>query len=43
MFRQALASIGLLVLVLTACDQQVLVAGPADDPSHYEVVGLIAD
>ena len=43
MFRRVLASLGLLVLVLSACDQQVLVAGPSADPSHYEVVGLVAD
>jgi len=42
MFRRVLASIGLLVLVLTACDQQILVAGPSD-PGHYEVVGLVAE
>ena len=43
MFRRILASLGLLVLVLTACDQQVLIAGPAKDPGHYEVVGLVAE
>jgi len=42
MFRRVLASLGLLVLVLTACDQQILVAGPSD-PGHYEVVGLVAE
>lgn len=43
MFRRVLASLGLLVLVLTACDQQILVAGPTQDPGHYEVVGLVAE
>lgn len=43
MFRRVLVSLGLLVLVLSACDQQVLIAGPSADPSHYEVVGLVAD
>jgi len=43
MFRRVLASLGLLVLVLTACDQQVLIAGPSSDPGHYEVVGLVAE
>jgi len=43
MFRRVLASLGLLVLVLTACDQQVLVAAPSQDPGHYEVVGLVAE
>lgn len=43
MFRRVLASLGLLVLVLTACDQQVLIAGPTKDPGHYEVVGLVAE
>ena len=43
MFRRVLASLGLLVLVLTACDQPVLIAGPATDPGHYEVVGLVAE
>lgn len=43
MFRRVLASLGLLVLVLTACDQQVLIAGPSVDPGHYEVVGLVAE
>jgi hypothetical protein len=43
MFRRVLASLGLLVLVLTACDQPVLLAAPSADPSHYEVVGLVAE
>ena len=43
MFRRAFASLGLLVLVLSACDQQVPVAGPSADPDHYEVVGLVAE
>ena len=43
MFRRVLASLGLLVLVLTACDQQVLIAGPSSDPGHYEVLGLVAE
>jgi hypothetical protein len=43
MFRRVVASLGLLVLVLTACDQQVLIAGPYSDPGHYEVVGLVAE
>jgi len=40
MFRTMLISLGLLVVALTACDQQVLVAGPSD---HYEVVALVAE
>jgi hypothetical protein len=44
MFRWVLASLGLFVLVLTACDQQqILIAGPSSDPGHYEVVGLVAE
>jgi len=43
MFRRFLASLGLLALVLSACDQQVLIAGPSADPSNYEVVGLVAE
>jgi hypothetical protein len=37
MFRRALASLGLLVMVLAACQPMV------GDPGAYEVVGLIAD
>ena len=36
-------ALGLLVLVLTACDQHVLIAGPSSDPGRYEVVGLVAE
>ncbi|MDB5487120.1 MAG: hypothetical protein JWQ58_835 [Reyranella sp.] len=43
MFRRVFASLGLLVLVLSACDQEILIAGPSTDRSHYEVVGLVAD
>lgn len=43
MFRRALMSLGLLVMVLAACDQQLLIAKPVADPSDYEVVSLIAD
>lgn len=43
MFRRVLASLGFLVLVLTACDQQVLIAGPTADLGYYEVVGLVAE
>ncbi|WP_295141763.1 hypothetical protein [uncultured Reyranella sp.] len=43
MFRRIFASLGLLVLVLTACDQQVLIAGPSPDPGRYEIVGLVAE
>ena len=43
MFRRVLASLGLLVLVLTACDKQVLIAGPSSDPARYEAVGLVAE
>lgn len=43
MLRRFLASLGLLALVLSACDQQVLIAGPSADPSNYEVVGLVAE
>lgn len=43
MFRRVSASLGLLILVLTACDQHVLIAAPPSDPGHYEVVGLVAE
>lgn len=43
MFRRILASLGLLVVAVTACDQQVLIAGPSSDPGRYEVVGLVAE
>lgn len=43
MFRRVLASLGLLVLVLTACDQQVLIAGPLTESGDYEVVRLVAE
>lgn len=36
-FRRVLASLGLLVMVLTACQPVV------GDPGAYEIVGLIAD
>jgi len=37
MFRGALASLGLLVMVLAACQPAIT------DPGAYEVVGLTAD
>lgn len=40
MWRKCLISLGLLGVVVTACDPQVVVAGR--DPSDYEVVALIA-
>ena len=40
MWRKCLISLGLLVIVLTACGPQLLIAKP--DPSDYEVVALIA-
>lgn len=43
MFRRVLMSLGALVLVLGACDQQVLIANPTADAGHYEVVALIAE
>jgi len=43
MFRRVFASLGLLVLILSACDQHVLVAAPSSDPGHYEVVALVAE
>ncbi|MGQ3301845.1 hypothetical protein [Reyranella sp.] len=43
MFRRVFVSLGLLILALTACDQQLLIAGPSSDPGHYEVVGLVAE
>lgn len=41
MWRGFMTSLGLLALVLTACDPQVLIAKP--DPSDYEVMALTAD
>ena len=41
MWRKCLISLGLLSIVLTACDPQLLVA--KSDPSDYEVVALTAD
>lgn len=43
MFRRVFASLGVLAPVLTACDQQVRVAGPSPDPGHDDVVGLVVD
>lgn len=43
MYRTVRASLGLFVLVLTACDQQVLIAGPFPDSGRFEVVGLMAE
>jgi hypothetical protein len=43
MFRRVLASLGLLVLALTACAQKVLIAGPLTESGDYEVVGLAAE
>ncbi len=40
MWRKCLTSLGLSAILLTACDPQLLIAGP--DPSDYEVVALIA-
>ena len=40
MWRNCLISLGLLAIVLTACDPQLLVA--TSDPGDYEVVALIA-
>ena len=40
MWRKCLSSLGLLGVVLTACDPDLLIAGR--DPSDYEVVALIA-
>jgi hypothetical protein len=40
MLRKWLISLGLLSIVLTACDPQLLIA--KSDPSDYEVVALIA-
>lgn len=40
MWRKCLNSMGLLAILLTACDPELLIAGP--DPSDYEVVALIA-
>lgn len=40
MWRKCLISLGLLGIVVTGCDPQLLIAGP--DPSDYEVIALIA-
>ena len=40
MFRTILISLGIMVVALSACEQQVLVAAPSD---HYEVVALVAE
>jgi hypothetical protein len=40
MWRKCLISLGLLGVVLTACDPQLLLA--TSDPSDYEVVALVA-
>lgn len=40
MWRKCLTSLGLLAIVLTACDPELLIA--RSDPSDYEVVALIA-
>lgn len=40
MWRKCLISLGLLGVAVTACDPQLLIAGP--DPSDYEVIALIA-
>lgn len=41
MWRKCLISVGLLAIVLTACDPQQLIA--TSDPSDYEVVALVAE
>ena len=41
MWRKCLISLGLLAIMLTACDLQQLVA--SSDPSDYEVVALVAE
>jgi hypothetical protein len=41
MFRIILMSLGILVVALSACDQQVLIAKPS--AGDYEVVALVAD
>ena len=43
MFRRIFTPLALLSPVLTACDQQVLIAGPSPDPGRYEIVGLVAE
>jgi hypothetical protein len=40
MWRKWLISLGLLTILLTGCDPQLLIA--KHDPSDYEVVALIA-
>ena len=40
MWRNCLISLGLLAIVLTSCDPQLLVA--TSDPGDYEAVALIA-
>ena len=41
MWRKCLISLGIVVIVLTACGPQLLIAQP--DPSDYQVVALIVD
>lgn len=41
MCRKCLNSMGLLAVLLTACDPELLIA--KHDPSSYEVVALIAE
>jgi hypothetical protein len=40
MWRKCLISLGLLAILVTGCDPQLLIARP--DPGDYEVVALIA-
>ena len=40
MWHKCLNTMGLLAILLTACDPELLIAG--QDPSDYEVVALIA-
>jgi hypothetical protein len=41
MWRKCLISLGILAIVLTGCDPQLLIA--KSDLSDYEVVALIAE
>jgi hypothetical protein len=43
MWHTYLISLGLLTLVLAACDPEVLIAKPSADPGSYDVVALMAE
>jgi hypothetical protein len=43
MWRMALVTVGLLMMLVSACDQDVLIAKPSAGNGDYEVMALVAE